>query len=96
MPAEHKTLLAGVSRKAFEHVIPRFHIVHGVPISPVIFTFTGTEGKAGETIELTKGGRRFLIEYRKLVDYVAVSGWVRFTEHLLPRRDCTTKSMGRM
>jgi hypothetical protein len=29
---------------------------------------------------LTDGGREFLIHYRKLVDYVAVSGWVRFTE----------------
>jgi 5-methylcytosine-specific restriction endonuclease McrA len=26
------------------------------------------------------GGRRFLIECRKLIDYVAISGWVRFTE----------------
>jgi hypothetical protein len=37
-------------------------------------------GKAGDQIELTHGGRQFLIEYKKLVDYVAVSGWVRFTE----------------
>jgi hypothetical protein len=54
--------------------------VSGSPISPPIFTFTGKAGKAGDTIVLTNGGRRFLIAYRKLVDYVAVSGWVRFTE----------------
>src|SRR5512143_1991740 len=35
---------------------------------------------AGDTIKLTNGGRQFLIDYKKLVDYVAVSGWVRFTE----------------
>ena len=28
----------------------------------------------------TKGGRQFLIDYGKLVDYLAVSGWVQFTE----------------
>jgi HNH endonuclease len=75
MPEEHKKLLAGVARGAFDDVIPRFHIVHGVPIDPAIFTFTGREG-----IELTGGGRQFLIDHRKLIDYVAVSGWVRFTE----------------
>ena len=80
MPGEHKTLLAEVAREAFDDVIPRFHIVHGAPIAPAIFTFTGRTGKTGDTIELTKGGRQFLIDYKKLVDYVAVSGWVRFTE----------------
>ena len=69
-----------VAREAFDDVIPRFHIVHGAPIAPAIFTFTQEKGKAGDTIELTKGGRQFLIDYKKLVDYVAVSGWVRFTE----------------
>ena len=80
MPGEYKTLVARVAREAFDDVIPRFHIVHGAPIAPAIFTFTGREGKAGDTIELTNGGRQFLIDYKKLVDYVAVSGWVRFTE----------------
>jgi hypothetical protein len=80
MPAEHKTLLAVIARRAFDDVIPRFHIVRGTPITPEIFTFTGMPGKAGDTIELTHGGRQFLIDYRRLVDYVAVSGWVRFTE----------------
>jgi len=80
MPGEHQKLLAGVARGAFDDVIPRFHSVHGAPIAPAIFTFTGREGKAGDTIELTNGGRQFLIDYRKFIDYVAVSGWVRFTE----------------
>jgi hypothetical protein len=80
MPGEHQKLLTGVARGAFDDVIPRFHIVHGVPIAPAIFTFTGKVGKAGDTIELTRGGRQFLSDYRKLIDYVAVSGWVRFTE----------------
>jgi len=29
---------------------------------------------------MRNGGRQFLIDYRDLIDYVAVSGWVRFTE----------------
>jgi HNH endonuclease len=80
MPDKHNTLLASIERKAFDDVIPRFHIVHRAPIVPTIFTFTGGIGNAGDPIELTHGGRQFLIDYKKLVDYVAVSGWVRFTE----------------
>jgi hypothetical protein len=80
MPAEHKVLVGAAARQAFDDVIPRFHIVHGAPITPAIFTFTGREGNTGDTIELTSGGRQFLIDYAKLIDYVAVSGWVRFTE----------------
>ncbi len=80
MPDKHKTLLAEIEREAFDDVIPRFHTVHGEPITPEIFTFTGRIGKVGGVIELTEGSRQFLIDYGKLVDYVAVSGWVRFTE----------------
>jgi hypothetical protein len=80
MPREHSALMAEIVRQAFDDVIPRFHIVHGAPIAPEIFTFTGKPGKTGDGIKLTSGGRKFLIEYKQLVDYVAVSGWVRFTE----------------
>ena len=73
-------LVAYVAKEAFDDVIPRFHKVRGAPIAPSIYNYTGTEGRAGETVELTPDGRRFLIDYRKLIDYVAVSGWVRFTE----------------
>jgi hypothetical protein len=79
-PAEYKLLHEKVVRQAFDDVIPRFHNVHGEPIKPEIFTFTGTVGNAGDTIKLTAGGRQFLLGHQKLVDYVAVSGWVRFTE----------------
>jgi hypothetical protein len=79
-PGEYGKLLQRTVREAFNDVIPRFHIVHRAPINPPIFTFRGTVGRAGDTIELTKGGRKFLIAYNKLVDYIAVSGWVRFTE----------------
>ncbi len=44
------------------------------------FLRTAREGKAGDTIELTNRIRQFLIDYKNLIDYVAVSGWVRFTE----------------
>ena len=33
-----------------------------------------------DTAPTTEVRRRFLIAYRRLIDYVAVSGWVRFTE----------------
>jgi hypothetical protein len=79
-PSEYERLLGRVAREAFNDVIPRLHIVRGVPIKPAIFTFSGEVGKVGDTIELTGGGRRFLIDYAKVVDYVAVSGWVHFTE----------------
>jgi len=80
MPKEHKILVEGIGRQAFDDVIPRFHIVHGKQIDPRIFTFTGKPGKAGDEIELTNDGRQFLIDCQDLIDYVAVSGWVRFTE----------------
>jgi hypothetical protein len=79
-PSKYDALVTGIGREAFDDVIPRFHTVHSAPIAPAVFTFTGRIGKAGDPIELTHGGRQFLIEYGKLVDYVAVSGWVRFTE----------------
>src|SRR5262245_28297707 len=80
LPKEYERLVHRVERKCFDDVIPRFHTVRGAPIATRIFTFTGVEGKTGDTIELTGGGRRFLIAYTKLVDYIAVSGWVWFTE----------------
>jgi hypothetical protein len=80
MPGKHKALLDKVARDSFDDVIPRFHTVHSAPIAPAIFTFTGRVGNTGDTIELTSGGRQFLVDYAKLIDYVAVSGWVRFTE----------------
>jgi len=80
LPNDHNTLVSAIARRAFDDVIPRFHIVRGVPVEPRIFNFTGQPGKAGEIIELTAESRQFLIDYQRLVDYVAVSGWVRFTE----------------
>jgi len=80
MPGEYTALVITIAREAFDDVIPRFHIVRGAPFTPAIFTFTGTPGKAGDVIKLTDNSRQFLINYKKLIDYVAVSGWVRFTE----------------
>lgn len=45
MPGKYSALVAEVERAAFDDVIPRFHIVHGVPITPEIFKFTGRPGK---------------------------------------------------
>lgn len=80
MPSEYQQLVASVERNTFDDVIPRFHVVHGAPIAPPVYTFTGRPGKTGDTINLTDGGRRFLVEYARVIDYVAVSAWVRFTE----------------
>ncbi len=77
---KHKILAARVAKEAFDDVIPRFHKVRGDAIDPNVYTYTGSEGRVGDFIKLTPEGRHFLIEYRKLIDYVAVSGWVRFTE----------------
>jgi hypothetical protein len=76
----YEKLITKIAAEAFDDVIPRFHIVRGATIEPGLFTFSGKIGATGNTIELTTGGRQFLIDYRKLIDYVAISGWVRFTE----------------
>jgi HNH endonuclease len=80
LPETHRTLVNQIAREAFDDVIPRFHIVRNAEIDPKIFSYTGKAGKAGNVITLTHDGREFLIHYKKLIDYVAVSGWVRFTE----------------
>jgi len=79
-PEKHKGLVARVAREAFDDVIPRFHKVRGESIDPCIYMYSGTEGSVGESIKLTSESRRFLMNYRMLINYVAVSGWVRFTE----------------
>ena len=67
--------------------------VHGALISPAIYTLATNDASSSDAIELTDGGRQFLIAYAKLIDYVAVSGWVRFTEQFTSAQGCTTKSM---
>ena len=52
MPAKYKMLLAGIEREAFDDVVPRFHTVHGKPIAPAIFTFTGKTGKGPQHFHL--------------------------------------------
>ena len=80
MPGQYETLRATIAKECFDDVIPRFHNVRRGEISPKIFQYTGKVGRADNTIRLTSLSRKFLIEYKKLIDYVAVSGWVRFTE----------------
>ena len=78
--AQYETLRTKVAKECFDDVIPRFHNVRSTAITPEIFRYTGVVGRAGDIIELTSDSRRFLTENTKLIDYVAVSGWVRFTE----------------
>jgi hypothetical protein len=80
MPTQYQMLCATIAKECFNHVIPRFHNVHGAAITPEIFRYNGTIGRVGDNIELTNASRDFLLVYKKLIDYVAVSGWVRFTE----------------
>jgi hypothetical protein len=77
---EYLNLLADVARGAFDDVIARFHIVRSEPITPQVYTFVGRAGKVEDEIVLTDDGRSILKEYGPLIDYLAVSGWVRFTE----------------
>jgi hypothetical protein len=77
---DYNVLVTKVAKDAFDDVIPRFHQVRGAAITPKIFSYAGKIGRVADVIELTAGSRHFLIEYKKLIDYVAVSGWVRFTE----------------
>ena len=76
----YEKLIPKIAAEAFDDVIPLFHIVRGASIEPKLYTFTGKVGATGNTIELTTSGRHFLVDYGKLVDYVAIAGWVRFTE----------------
>jgi hypothetical protein len=78
--AQYAMLRTKIATECFDDVIPRFHNVRGAAITPDIFGYTGVVGRAGDTIELTSDSRRFLTAYANLIDYVAVSGWVRFTE----------------
>jgi hypothetical protein len=80
MLPEYLRLIDRIERHAFDDVIPRFHTVHGEKIAPPIFTFANHAGRGGDAITLTGDSREFLIAYGKLIEYVAVSGWVRFTE----------------
>jgi hypothetical protein len=87
-PAQYDTLVEVVARNAFDDVIPRFHSVHGAEISSKLFTVRGRE-----EIELTGGGRQFLIEYKNsLITSLSVAGSV-LLKHLPPLRGCTIKLM---
>jgi HNH endonuclease len=79
-PFEYERLVSSVEKTAFEDVVARFHVVHGSQIAPAIYTFRGAPGKVENLVTLTRAGRDVLISYGELLDYVAVSGWVRFTE----------------
>jgi hypothetical protein len=57
-PQEYQALIDKVARRAFDDVIPRFHIVHDEPIHTVIYEFSGRVGDVDDTIQLTKGGRQ--------------------------------------
>jgi HNH endonuclease len=80
MPTQYQALCATIAKECFNDVIPRFHNVHGAAITPEIFRYTGAVGHVGDNIELTNASRNFLLVYKNMIDYVAVSGWVRFTE----------------
>ena len=63
-------------------------------MTPSIYTFTGVPGNVEDVITLTGDGRNVLITHRDLLDYIAVSGWVRFTESFTTAQDCTTRFPG--
>lgn len=79
-PDSYLKLVGKVERKAFSYVISCFHTVRKNKVEPDFFTHTADSGKSGGMIVLTKEARQFLINEGKLIEYVAVAGWAKFTE----------------
>ena len=79
-PGEYGKLLRVVQKGAFDDVIPRFHSVRGKSVTPVLYHFRGQVGNAGDEINLTSDSKAALKEYGQAIDYMAVAGWVKFTE----------------
>jgi hypothetical protein len=52
-PEDYDVLLAKVAKEAFDDVIPRFHKVRGVAITPKVFSYSGKIGRVSDVIELT-------------------------------------------
>ncbi len=70
----YEDLLDTVAKFAFRDVIPRFHTVRRNRVSPVLFR----ESASG--ISLSPEAVAFVAAHRDLLRYLAVAGWVRFTQ----------------
>ncbi len=92
--AAYADLLRLTERKAFDYVIACFHNVRGSLVSPAIFTHQATQGHSGGELQLTAEAREFLVRDRHLVEYVAVAGWVGFTETFSSSPKLFTKLSG--
>lgn len=79
-PDAYAELVALTARKAFTYVIACFHTVRRSDVSPTFFTHSATQGSSGEAIVLTSTAREFLIANGPIINYMAVAGWVTFTE----------------
>jgi 5-methylcytosine-specific restriction endonuclease McrA len=58
----------------FDEVMPRFHVVHGQIIQPLIYTHS--EGE----LYLDPDTTLFLRDYSSVIENLAIGSWVRFTE----------------
>jgi hypothetical protein len=93
-PSAYANLVAATERKAFDYVIACFHTVRGVEAAPMFFSHRATQGRSGGEIVLTKDAREFLISNGPMIDYVAVAGWVNFTEGFSSSPKLVTKLSG--
>lgn len=75
--AQYDALWSLTEKYAFNDVIDRFHNVRGNVVKPTLFSFFE---KPRQSILLTVDFRRFLMEYGRPIDYLAIAGWVDFNE----------------
>jgi hypothetical protein len=61
-------------RGCFDHVVPRFHPVHGHGVEPRLYTYTRNQ------LNVAPDVMHFLREYSGVIEKLAIGSWVRFTE----------------
>jgi hypothetical protein len=94
-PERYQALLTLTEKKAFNHVIWCFQDVRGADVSPSFFTHTAGDGKSGKEITLLPEAVDFLVTHAELIEYMAVSGWVAFTEKISSAPRLFTKLAGK-
>jgi hypothetical protein len=68
-------IFSNVANQAFRDVIQRFHnIRNGEALSPALFE------ECAEGLRLAKGAKDLLGKHQRVVELLAIGGWVKFTE----------------
>jgi len=76
---EFENLLRLVRRTAFGDVLRRFHTVRQASVRPKFFELSGGN-RQSDGVMLTSYSKAALVDYGKIIDYMAVAAWVDFTE----------------